>query len=175
MFESCIDFVTQVQNFFDQLLKFPFAYVLFNFAMASVVSFISFPIYIAEIKNIFDLLNYLEKISTQKRSIRRNIYLFGFRYAIVTGFGATGLLYIQYHGPNFGTAIIYGLLGPYCIKERISTQLDVELDMKRDEVIKNLEKKVEFIGGEETDKPYFDEIEKIKSDLLKDQIPALKK
>ena len=87
------------------------------------------------------MIERIAKIRELDTRIRWAVRFFTLRYAAVTGLAAVALIGIQFRALNIPTAIIYGLLGPYVLKERL-------LAKRKDTITEELDKEVKTVAGE---------------------------
>lgn len=157
-----------VQESIDALASLSTAYNTFNFFIATVVSYTSFPVYMIEIRSMVDLLAKVKAYSNLQKDTKRNIFYFRICYAVVTGFGSAALISAQFEGPNLCTAITYGLLGPYFIRPRLSTHLKKELTDTESEVTQTMGIELDRTK-DKTEKDYEMALDKILEDLLREK------
>jgi len=139
----------------------PIIYYPINFLIASFVAFLSFKIVISNIKSTEELLKYVTRLSELGNSVKREILLFTINYAIVTGMIVAAIISIQFRNVNLDSAILYGFLGAYYIRDKFGAGLKVKVAGEINSEVKGL--------AAESEKDYQVEFKKIK-DKLKTEI-----
>lgn len=150
---ALVNALKSFQNSCYSVSDLPIVYTTFNFIIATLVSYISFPIFMVKIKDMVQLLNHMEKIVSRKRRIHRHITYFTLRYAVITGFGATALIMMQIQGPNLPTAVICGFLGPYIMRERLTSELETNLGATKPKVVAEANEEIKASKREREKKP----------------------
>lgn len=143
----------------DKIAALGIVYYPLNFFVAFAVSFISFPIYLSKITNREELIERIARFSELDKRIRWAIRFFTLRYAAVTGLAAVALIGIQFRALSVSTAIIYGLLGPYVLRERLSAE-------RKDKITEELDKEVEASAAQPQNE-IKSELDRVRKDLKK--------
>jgi hypothetical protein len=121
--EKILHILTNLQYFFDKLKTLPLVYWSANFLVALVVAYVSFPILIQRIRSREEWLEYIISTSDLEKKVKRNMRLYTLHYAVVTAFASAALIAIQFKGISLATSIVYGLLGPYILRDKLSGAL----------------------------------------------------
>jgi len=114
-----LEYISSWQEFFDKISSFSILYYPLNFFLSFFVSYFSFKVLLPGIKTFDQLLKHLLTIGKLEERIKRDIRNFTLEYALVTGLAASAIIAIQFRGLNFSSAIIYGILGAYFLKDHM--------------------------------------------------------
>ena len=121
------DVIEALQILVDIICKTPVCYTALRFVLAFISAYLAFPLFFFGIKSKDDLFKHIEQIQLpiEMSSIRIGKYLNQYRrlYAAITALGSTAILAIQYPSSSYiaiGSAIFYGLLGPWAVREQIA-------------------------------------------------------
>lgn len=91
-----------------------------HFIIASFASFYAFRVYIGdEIKTYKDLIEKLEAAKQIEEEYKKSYINFLRAYSIVTGLAASALIAMQTSSSSVPFAIMYGLAGPYMLKDKV--------------------------------------------------------
>lgn len=146
MEQALAEIVGALNRSLNMLCGFGFGYCLVNFITAASVAFLAYPLFLFEAKeergeaSVQRYMKGVARLTANWRS-RRQFLGYLFRYSTVTGICAAALIDLQYGGENVKTAIFYGILGPYVLKDKIgaeyqsdlSSEYNQEMDKRLDE------------------------------------------
>lgn len=119
--------INALQNYVDIICKTAVCYTALRFVLAFISAYLAFPLFFFGIKSKDDLIKHIEQIQLPigMSNIRIMKYLNQYRrlYAAITALGSAAILAIQYPSPSYiaiASAIFYGLLGPWAVREQIA-------------------------------------------------------
>jgi len=117
--------ITSVNEAIEQTSSVGIIYYVVNFAIPFIVSFVTFPFHVANIKKeslirTIILIQGLERDPFYKRTLR----IFKVQSALITGLASCALISFQFRGVNIVWAIFFGLLGPFAVRDRLAASLE---------------------------------------------------
>lgn len=148
-----------LQSFCDQVSALSVFYYPVNFAVSFFVSIISFLFFLEKVSTSDDLLKFSRNIQeiSQKNKVYFIFYIF--LYGTITGLLSTAIIKLQISKTSIPTAILYGVLGPYFLKETVTASF-------KSRSLRNTNKAVDSIK-EESEKEYETFIKNVKGELQK--------
>jgi hypothetical protein len=125
-----------VEVLFKEIFCLDLTCTMIRFFLTIIAAYSSFQVIFSRIATIDDLLMYFKEIEYPKndfaKEFRKFREKFMLRYIFTTALTATALLAIQYpensYIPN-ATAIFYGLLGPWFIRDQIKSLIKEKMQM----------------------------------------------
>ncbi len=159
-----LDYIISWQEFFDKLSTYSIVYYPVHFILSSFVSYFSFKVLLPGVKTFDELLQHILTLSRQEEKIKQEIKKFTLQYAVVTGLASCAIIAFQFKGLSINSAIIYGVLGAYFLKDQMLRPISKE-------IVKEFNKQVASHIAEtktEIEQDYKSELDKISKDVLKD-------
>jgi hypothetical protein len=115
---SILAAVQLCQTCLDDMVHVKVVFWVLNFLISSIAAYISFPVF-----NILtrspDLLAGIENLDRERKKLGPVVRRFTARWSFVTGIFAAALISLQFNGLNVASAIFYGALGPFVLKDEI--------------------------------------------------------
>jgi hypothetical protein len=118
-----LEFISNLQEFLNKLTAYPLIYYPIHFLISSLVSYYSLPVIWTKVRTFDDLLKYLTNLSKQDEKIKREIRNFKRQFALLTGLASTAIIAFQFRGLSINSAILYGFLGVYFLRDQIISSL----------------------------------------------------
>lgn len=160
-----IDLLDSIDQIFQTISAGWTASAAANFIAAFISSCLAFQIYTKLVSNHDDLAKRFAAIRKIKKEFGWDYHFFMLLYSSLTGLMVSAFIYIQFKGDsNIPYAILYGTLGPYALRDKLSEFIAKPL---QDNVVSAYQKEISTIEektGQAEDK-YLAELNAIKERL----------
>lgn len=162
-----INFLSSLDRFFEDISSLPTASAIVNFIASSVTSYLAFQIYIELVSSHDDLSKRFAAIRKIKKDFGWDYHSFMTLYSCLTGLLTASFIYIQFKGGlNIQYAILYGTLGPYILRKKLSKFIDNPIE--RQQVVSSYYEEIDTIDQEveQTNDRYQQELREIQQELV---------
>lgn len=130
------------QNSINNLSSCWIFYFPANLILSFITSYFSFTVFLAKIETFSDLKAYAKWIIETESDLKRVIRIFILQYALVSALLSSAIIDYQFKCLNISSAIFYGALGAYFLRDQIIPPLKEKV---RTAVVSGIDKQVSNI------------------------------
>lgn len=139
----------QITIFLDQFSNVPIIWISLSIVIVIFISYLAFEVFLLSSIDYENLSKYFEELNKIKDDSKKSKYYKHLicSYSILNGIVATAVAYIQFNAvPNIPTAVIYGVVGPYILREKLYSSFGTHFEQMTQKMLedKNKDRTEEF-------------------------------